>query len=165
MGAAPTDLHNTEIAITGRLASMSRQEAIASIRRHNGRYTRQPKATTSMLVIGSDGPPLDRDGHPTRCLRRAQELQRMGVELEIVEEDEFVERLGDADRIDKPGETRRLYTIAQLARILEIETAEIRAWIRADLIQPVKVVKRLCYFEFGQVACARRLRELQRNAG
>ena len=157
MGSNPTALHDVELAITGRLASMSRQEAVAAIQADGARYVETPTVQTAVLVVGSDGPPLGKDGRPTKSLRRARELQKIGVDLEIIDEDEFLARLGDPDR---QGETRRLYTIAQLSRILGVPTAAIRTWIRADLIQPIRVVKRLCYFEFGQVASARRLREL-----
>jgi tetratricopeptide (TPR) repeat protein len=157
--AKDTGLRDVEIAITGRLASMSRQEAIDAIRRHGGRYAEEPRRTTTVLVIGSDGPPLAKDGHPTKSLRRAKELQRAGTAIEIVDEEELLARLGEQDDDELP----RLYTIVQLGRILDIETAEIRSWIRADLIRPTKIVKRLCFFDFRQVASARRLQQLTRS--
>ena len=53
-----------------------------------------------------------------------------------------------------------LYTTAQLARILDLTPARIRSWTRQGLIRPVKVVKRLCFFDFGQVASAKSLSRL-----
>jgi tetratricopeptide (TPR) repeat protein len=152
-------LRSIEIAITGRLASMSREEAIEAIAKQGNCYAEEPRGTTDVLVIGSDGPPLGKDGFPTKSLRRATELQQAGVSIEIVAEEEFLLRLGEQDRDDLP----RLYTIVQLGRILDVSNSEIRNWIRAELIKPVKIVKRLCFFDFGQVASARRLQRLTQS--
>lgn len=156
MDRTDSSLRDREIAITGRMASMSRDDAIRAIRRAGGEYTPTPKETTALLVIGSDGPPLDNEGRPTQSLLRARELQSRGRSLEIIDEDAFITRLGLPI-----GD--RLYTIAQLSRILDTPVAEIRSWMRHKLIQPVRVVKRLCYFDFRQVSSAKRLQQLARS--
>ncbi|MCA8956696.1 MAG: tetratricopeptide repeat protein [Planctomycetes bacterium] len=158
--AVADGVRGCELAITGRLLSMSRDEAIRAIEQQGGTYVASPRPSTGLLVVGSDGPPLRRDGRPTRSLVRARELCRRGAELVIVDEPEFVARLGLGDRGE---DLRRLYTVEQLGRILSMPSAEIRAWVRHRLIQPTKVVKRLCYFDFAQVACARRVQRLVRS--
>ena len=152
-------LEGREAAITGRLASMSRREAVDALTHVGGNYVEVPKPSTNILVVGGDGPPLGPDGRPTRSLVRARDLRAQGVGLEIIDEEEFVLRLGFGERGE---DLKRLYTTAQLSRILEIPTARIRSWVRQGLIEPIKVVRRLCYFEFTQVACARRLHQLAR---
>ena len=119
MDRTDSNLRDREIAITGRMASMSRDDAIRAIRRAGGKYTTTPKQTTTLLVIGSDGPPLDNEGRPTQTLLRARELQGRGQSLDIIDEDAFITRLGLPI-----GD--RLYTIAQLSRILDTPVAEIR---------------------------------------
>jgi tetratricopeptide (TPR) repeat protein len=54
----------------------------------------------------------------------------------------------------------RLYSIAQLARILDVPASTVRGWMRVGLIKPVREVKRLCFFDFQQLANARALSRL-----
>jgi DNA-binding transcriptional MerR regulator len=57
-------------------------------------------------------------------------------------------------------EIQRLYTLAMLAALLELPIATLRRWHRRGLIRPVQTVHRLAYFDFREVATARRLAEL-----
>ena len=155
-----TDIRNKEVAITGRMASMSREEAAQAIREAGGACVESPTERTDLLVVGADGPPLGRDGRVTNSLRRAEELLAAGVGIEILEEEEFISRLGTSGPRE---ELRRLYTSAQLARILDVPVVRIRGWVRAGLIEPAKVVRRLCYFDFRQVSGARRIEQLTRS--
>ena len=125
-----------------------------------GRYVTSPGPTTRYLVVGGDGPPLGGDGRPTRSFEHAARLQSRGFPIEIIDEAAFVGRLGLDGRSE---DLARLYTTAQLSRMLGIPSSEIRAWLRHDLIRPVKVVKRLCLYDFQQVARARRLRQLVKD--
>jgi len=61
-------------------------------------------------------------------------------------------------------EDRRLYTTAQLSRILDVPAAMIRSWTRQQLIEPAKRAGRLCFFDFRQLTNARALQRL-RSAG
>lgn len=146
-----------ELAITGRLASMRRDEATRRIEEGGGIYAASPTRSTHLLVIGQGGPPLGDDGLPTKHLRTARRLRDEGVPIQIIGEDEFLARLGLDDRQD---DLHRVFTTAQLARILGISQGEIRSWVRHDLIEPVKVVRRLCFFDFRQVAGAKALSRL-----
>jgi len=58
----------------------------------------------------------------------------------------------------------RLYTTAQLARILDVPPAKVRAWARQGLIEPARRVGRLLFFDFRQLTSARALDRL-RDAG
>ncbi len=153
-------LEGVEVAITGRLASMSRVEAKRHIAGAGGRYTREPGGSTDLLVVGEGGPPLGDDGSLTKALRRARELQAGGRPLRVVSEEELVSRLG----LEGPRhELHRMYTTAQLARILGVAASEIRGWVRSGLIRPIAEVRHLCFFDFKQVAGARELVRLTRQ--
>ncbi len=58
------------------------------------------------------------------------------------------------------SELERLYTTAQLARILDLPESTLRSWIRHELIQPARVVGRLAFFDFRQLAGAKVLARL-----
>jgi len=55
---------------------------------------------------------------------------------------------------------RRLYTPAMLAELLGVPLSAIRRWHRRGVLQAVRVVRRLPYFDFEEVAVARRLAQL-----
>jgi tetratricopeptide (TPR) repeat protein len=55
---------------------------------------------------------------------------------------------------------RRLYTPAMLAELLVVPVAAIRRWHRRRALREVKCVRRLPYFDFQEVAIARRLAQL-----
>lgn len=147
------------VAVTGRLATLSREEARELVERAGARLAERPSRATALLVVGQGGPPLEPDGRPTRSLQRARALQREGAPLEIVTEEAFLERLVPERRED----LARLYTPVQIARILGVTPARIRAWVRHDLIRPAKVVRRLPYFDFRQVATAKALSQLAKD--
>ena len=78
-------------------------------------------------------------------------------ELEVVTETELWQRLG---LVEGQQSVRRLYTPAMLADLLKVPVAVIRRWHRRGLIVPAREVRRLPYFDFQEVATARRLAEL-----
>jgi tetratricopeptide (TPR) repeat protein len=158
MPTGPELLRGHEVAITGRLASMGRDEAIRRIEEAGGRYVEMPGDDTVALVVGREGWPLRNDGQLTRSLQLAQEMQDRGHAIIVMSEEDFLVTLGLGEL---QGGLRRLYTIEQLGRILGVPDARIRAWVRDGLIQPSKVVRRLCWFDFRQVASLRALQQLQ----
>lgn len=158
--AGARGLHGQLVAISGRLTSMSREEARELAVLAGARLVDRPSRTTTLLVIGQGSLPLDEDGRPTRSLQRARTLQREGAPIEIVSEAVFLDRLQLPERRE---DLRRLFTSAQIARILDVPPGHIRSWIRHDLIHPVKVVRRLPYFDFRQVATAKVLNQLTKD--
>ena len=150
-------LADLRVAITGRLASMGRDEAVRRIQEAGGSFVGAPDERTHLLVVGEGGPPLGEDGRLTAPLRTARELEAARTPLEILSEERFLSRLGlTSERED----LQRLFTTAQLARILEVPVHRIRTWVRHGLIVPVKTVRRLRLFDFPQVATARALARL-----
>lgn len=150
-------LAGREVAITGRLASMSRAEATERIVAAGAALVPMPSARTSLLFVGQGGPPLGDDGRLTQALERAHELQDDGVEIAIVGEEELLSRLGLEERREGLS---RVYTTGQLARILDVRPSLIRHWVRQGLIQPAREHARLYFIEFPQVASAKALSEL-----
>jgi tetratricopeptide (TPR) repeat protein len=159
MAEADREIGGKEVAITGRLASMTRKEAVRRITAAGGRYALIPGQHTDMLIIGCSGLPLGRDGYPTRNMQRAQELREQGRPIRFVSEEAMLSLLGLEQR---RLELERLYTTSQLARMLSVPSGRVRSWVRSDLIRPVKVANRLCFFGVQQVASARALQQLLR---
>ena len=150
-------LRDREVAFAGGLASMTQREASQRVSAAGGRVVRQPGAATAYLVVGHGGWPLDADGRPSSSMARARRLKEQRTELQVVSETTFLEILGLTDQLE---DLQRLFTTAQLSRILEVPVREIRAWMRRKLIRPVKVARRLAWFDFREVAMARALHTL-----
>ncbi|MEE8141792.1 MAG: MerR family transcriptional regulator, partial [Planctomycetota bacterium] len=151
------EFQGRKVAITGRLASMTREEAAELIRARGGELVGKPGRSTRYLVVGQEGWPLREDGQLTRSLEKAQDLREAGHSLEIIDETQFLVELGLEER---HVQIHRLYTTAQLSRILGTTGARLRTWVRQGLITPARTVHRLDYFDFQQVAAAKALSEL-----
>ncbi|MEX0710885.1 MAG: tetratricopeptide repeat protein [Pirellulales bacterium] len=150
-------LAEKKVAVTGRFASMTHAELAQLVAAYGGQFLTCPNRTTALFVLGQEGWPLDRDGRPTQNLEKARKLRALGYPIELVSEEDFLERIG---LMDRQADVHRQYTVAQLSRILGVPGARIRTWMRAGLIEPVEVVHRLAYFDFQQVASAKTLCEL-----
>lgn len=150
-------LRDREVAFAGRLASMTRREAGARVAAAGGRVVREPGVDTAYLVVGQGGWPLRADGRPGDGMARARRLKEQRAPLSIVSETTFLQILGLTEKVE---DLQRLFTTAQLSRILEVPARELRAWMRRKLIRPVKVARRLAWFDFREVAMARALHGL-----
>lgn len=146
-------LQGRRVAITGRLSSMKREQALSFLGMVGAIFDRTASAETHYLVVGEAVSVLDDEGHPPAGLEAARELRATGSPIQIVSETEFLALLG----LD---ELLRLFTSQQLGRILGVPRRELDSWVRRGLIRPVKIVNRLHYFDFGQVAGAKRLQDL-----
>ena len=158
-GSREGPLAGREVAMTGRLASMTWEEAAWRLAARGATWVRVPRETTDYLVVGQGGPPLDDEGRPTRSLLRARALQAAGAPLEVVHEEDFVAWL---DPDSAAGGLERLFPTPTLARILDVPAREVRAWVRAGLLQPTRTVGRLELFDFAQAAGARAVARLTR---
>jgi tetratricopeptide (TPR) repeat protein len=54
----------------------------------------------------------------------------------------------------------RMYTAAQVSRIVEEPLSVVRGWLRRGLLHPARVANRLAWFEFKDILLARTLRRL-----
>ena len=146
-----------EVTFAGRLASMTQREAAERVGAAGGRVVREPSVRTDYLVVGHGAWPLGSDGLPDRSVLRTRRLREQYPDLEIVSETTFLEMLGLTEKVD---DLQRLFTTAQLSRILGIPVPHIRSWMRRKLIRPAKVARRLAWFDFREVAMARALHTL-----
>lgn len=147
-------LEGRQIAFTGRLASMTREEAAELVRAHGGEFAPSPGQRTTHLVVGQEGWPLRDDGRPSRKLEKARALREAGISIAVIPEEEFLEEVGLEERRQ---DIHRRFTITQLARILGVSPARVRVWVRRGLLRPTRTVHRLAYFDFRQAAGAREI--------
>lgn len=142
------------VAFTGTLASMTHREAIRLVEQFGGRATQTVSGSTTMLVIGEEGWPLEPDGGTSQKLQQTMQLAAEGSDVRALAESDWLQLLGlDEHR----QEIRRSHTPAMLSQLLDVPVRLIRRWARLGLIRPVRRVCRLPYFDYREVASARRL--------
>lgn len=136
---------------------MTHRQAMDIVELHGGQSMQHVGQQTTVLVVGEEGWPLEPDGQPSVKLEQARQLHEKGEPLRIVSESEWLKLLGI-----EPAErkTHQLYTPAMLCQLLSVSVHDIRRWERVGLIKAVKKVYRLPYFDFEEVASARRLCQL-----
>jgi tetratricopeptide (TPR) repeat protein len=143
-------LHGQRVAITGRLATMPRAQAIRFVREQDGVWCPTVNRTTTLLALGQEGWPLQADGRLTTKLRRARAL---GQRIEVVSENSFFDRLG----VEAPGGPLRRVSLAKLSELLKIPGHRIRRWIEWGLVQVSETVEGIPHFDFRQVTWVRTL--------
>lgn len=151
-------LQGQEVALAGRLASMSAREVARLVAIHGGRFTRKITRETTLVIVGRDGWPLARDGRPTPKLRRALALAKQGLRLEVVPEEEFLTRLHCS-----PGRLQRHFTLRELSQMLDVPLPRLEVWLRSGLINSSSEADGIRYFDFQHVAGVKSLCELVRN--
>ena len=141
------------IAFSGKLEGMNRKELRALIRERGGNYCELADPNVEVVILGEDGigRELFHHQHPDLSAKHADGT------LEILTETEFWQALG---LVDQEHGTRRLYTPAMLAELLGVQIKTIRRWHRRGLIKPTRQVHKLPYFDFQEVASARKIAEL-----
>jgi len=149
-------LQGKRVAFVGRLASMPKREAAQLARRHGAIVVETPDASVHLIVVGEELP-LGDAGEPEELFDAATRQAAEAGTLEILTETQLWQRLG---LVEAEPNIHRLYTPAMLAELLEVPVAVIRRWHRRGLIVPVREVRRLPYFDFQEVAAARRLAEM-----
>lgn len=150
-------LEGERVSFTGVLASMTHKQAQARVAECGGTSTDHVSRQTTMLVVGEEGWPLEPDGKPSVKLQQAERWREEGSEIRVVRESDWLSFVGlDGQR----REFDRLYTPAMLSQALGVPVAQIRRWERLGLIRAVSRVFRLPYFDYREVASARRLSEL-----
>ncbi len=79
----------------------------------------------------------------------------------IATETQLLQRLFPSE--DHTKDLTALYTPVMLAELLSVTVADVRRWYQRGLIAPVRVIKRLPYFDLEEVFSARRLSLLLQN--
>ena len=147
-------LQGERVAFVGKLAGMSKREAQKWVRASGGTAVERLEDDARLIVVGEAELPLaDLADSLSDHLRAAVDRG----EVRVVTETQLWQRLGF---VEGEQNIHRLYTPAMLADLLGVSTAIVRRWHRRGLIRPVREVRKLPYFDFQQVAHARRLAEL-----
>ena len=147
-------LAGRRVAFLGKLGGVTRREAQRLVRQQGGVAVDTPADGADLIVIGADELPLSDTGD---LLDDAARQAAAAGRLEIIGETQLWQRLG---MMESEHHVRRLYTPAMLADLLDVSVATIRLWHRRGLIVPARTVRRLPYFDFQEVATARRLAQL-----
>ncbi|MEO1973935.1 MAG: MerR family transcriptional regulator, partial [Pirellulaceae bacterium] len=129
----------------GRLAGMTKRALATKLRGKDAELVAD--ADDADLLVVADAALLDDAGEVASSVTHAA-----GGRVELVRESKLWEYLGLVES--------SLYTPAMLAELLRLPLATIRRWQRRGLITPVREVHRLPYFDFREVAWARRLVKL-----
>jgi tetratricopeptide (TPR) repeat protein len=144
-------LAGRRVAILGKLVGLDRSSASDAIREHGGMPIERGLKDADLIVVGGDQLSVD----------VSRLFQREGIDqaiedrpVEVIAEHELYQRLGI---VDYQTEIKHLYTPAMLADLLHVSIRTIRRWHRMGLIQPVKTVQRLPYFDFQEVQSAKQL--------
>jgi tetratricopeptide (TPR) repeat protein len=155
--SSPGWLAGKRVALVGRLASMSRREAAQWLRSQQAVVLDKPDAAAQVILVGEEDLPLpDSEGLEDWFDDALRQAVERGT-LEVVTETAMWQRLGQGE---SEAQLHRLYTPAMLAELLGVGVAVIRRWHRRGLIVPAREIGRLPYFDFHEVATARRLAEL-----
>lgn len=155
---AAKSLEGKWVSLAGRLASMSKAEAARLVESHGGILATRLSRTPAVVIVGRDGWPLGPDGRPSAKLRKAQWMADHGYDVEIVPEEELLARLHRHG-----ARWQRHATLRELAGMLDTSLQRLNGWLRAGLIEPVKTIDGLRYFDFCQVAGAKSLCDLVRR--
>lgn len=157
--AEASALAGKEIALSGRLFSMSRTQAVQRILRAGGRPVREPGPATAILVAGNAMGHLTPEGKVDRNLARFRQLKQENAAIRLVEEPEFLRLLGAQDELE---DFSRLYTAEQVSSIAGAPLAEVRSWVRRGLLRPARLSHRLAWFGFQDILTARNLSRLSK---
>lgn len=154
---AAKSIRGKRVAFVGKLGGLTKREFQEYVRQEGG-FVRDRKdletADVDLIVIGADQwPPVD----PAQLLTVAVQNAVAIGQVEILTETQWWEQLG---LMETDHHIRRLYTPAMLAELLDVSISIIRRWHRRGLIIPTREVHRLPYFDFQEVATARRLAEM-----
>lgn len=136
---------------------MTRAEAARVIELGGGEFSERLSAATSLVVVGSRGPQLQRSGRPSIQMARVHRLIQQGAALEVCPEEQWLRSVGLAE---VAAGVRKRFTASQMAETLEIPRARLDRWLAAGLVHPVEVSAGIPLFEFQQVTAVRSLAEL-----
>ena len=145
-----SEAHHKRVALVGRFGGMNQREAANVLRSYQAIVVDAVTEPIDWVVIGAEEPPIPQD---QLLCDRLRESAAAG-EVEILHETELWQRLG---LVDVEQSIRRYHTPAMLAHLLGVSVRVIRRWHRRGLITPVRTLHNLPYFDFQEVATARRL--------
>lgn len=150
--SSPTGLAGLRVLVAGRLASITKRETPRVLKRFGAFVFQDLTDEVDLIIVGAEDSPEEET-----WLTRNRKAAIDAGKLRVLSETEFLLQVG---LLDAEAAQRRLYTRAMLADVLGVSVAEIRRWHRLGLIVPRREVLRLPYFDFEEVAAAKRLAQL-----
>jgi tetratricopeptide (TPR) repeat protein len=120
------------VAFTGKLASMTRRDALALVRDLGGRAGDEPSDRMTLLVVGMHGWPLLESGRLTRKLALAESMRAAGARIRILSEQAFRELVGLEPA---PASLSKTHDAAQVSAVLGIDRATLERWDQLGLVQ------------------------------
>jgi tetratricopeptide (TPR) repeat protein len=126
-------LHRARVALTGRLATMTRRQAWDRIERAGGVPTSSLSRRTTHLIVGMGGWPLLPDGTVSKKLQQAEQLNAKGARIEFISEAAFLARTGGSPR--EVAATDACYSADEVCALLGTSAEALRRWELLSLIQ------------------------------
>ena len=105
--SAQVDLQGATFLFTGKLATMTRDEAQGKVTAAHGVNAKSVTASLDYLVIGDEGSPLFGGGKKGSKMVKAEQLQSAGSEIKIISETAFLQRLSGTRREADSGQAER----------------------------------------------------------
>ncbi len=142
-------LAGKRLLLLGTLGGFTKRESYQLLKQAGGRVQDAASTQLQMIVIGDDSKTLDE-------LRKedADLSERIDKgEISLLQETQLWELLSHREN----ASVRQLYTPAMLAELLDVPVRTVRRWCRAGLIEPIKEVLNLPYFDYTELAAARQL--------
>jgi tetratricopeptide (TPR) repeat protein len=149
----PLSLKHATVSFTGRLASMSREEACRLVREAGGEASIGVSRKTSLLIVGMDGWPLLPDGGVGSKLKRAEELRRRGCGIRILSEEGFLELLGRKHQ--QQPLVPKTHSAAEVCKRLRLSPEALQRWEQFGLIRSVNGL-----YDFQDLVSLRTIAEL-----
>lgn len=147
-------IENRRIAFVGKLGGMTRREVRELVKSYDGIMVDRVDESVDLIVIGADVIPL---GEQTELLDDWVLDASAEGRVSVITETQFWQQLG---MVEPELDVDRLYTPAMLAGLLELPISTIRRWHRRGLITPTRQFNKLPYFDFQEIASARRIATL-----
>jgi len=125
------NLSNDSVAFTGKLGTMSRDEARRLVAAAGATIAPHLTRKTAVLVVGMGGWPLLPNGHVSQRLQRAEALINEGCNLRIISELKFLELTG---MLERRAELQQTYSADDVCKLLNVESATLHRWEQFSLI-------------------------------
>ncbi len=149
----PSFYQGKRVALLGQLSTMREADATRLLEAHGATVVDALGDDIDVCVVGE----IDFSTDAGRSGRLAGASTASGPTF--VSEPEFLNHLDRAE--GRQADEQRLYTTRQLAKILELSERTLRSWIRRGLLEPVKTVCRVNYFDFSQATQLKQLAKLR----
>ncbi len=149
-------LSGQRVVLIGKWAGMSKRDAQRLVREHGGIVLERADTSATLIVVGEQDLPAGAPPATEGLEPSVQEAIDRGA-VSLIGESQLWHTLG---LVEPEPDVHSFYTAAMLAGLLGVSVSTVRSWQRRRWILPSREIRRLAYFDFREVATARRLQEL-----